>query len=39
VGVDSVGQEKHKARKMLENAAESPAAITRVVGRLHDTLV
>jgi hypothetical protein len=33
-GVDSVGeQEKLEARKMLENAAESPASSARFVGR------
>jgi len=35
VGVDSAWeQEKHEARKMLVNAAESPASSARCVGRL-----
>ena len=35
-GVDSAWeQEKPEARKMLENAAESPASSARFVGRLY----
>ena len=36
MGVDSVWeQRKLEARKMLENAAESPASSARFVSRLH----